>query len=62
MYRKIVELDCSKYPEIIGSSLKLKGQEKDVIKTALRIAMDTNGHQNTLELRKQIKALINKKR
>lgn len=56
--KKIVELDCGKYPDVIGTSLKLTGTEKDVFATALKIATDVNGHQDTPELRKQIRLYI----
>lgn len=56
--KKIVKLDCGKYPDIIGTTLKLSGTEKEVFETALIIATDVKGHQDTPELRKQIRFYI----
>ena len=56
--KKIVKLDCGKYPDIIGTSLKLSGTEKDVFDTALKLSTEVKGHQDTPELRKQIRSFI----
>lgn len=45
-------------PNDIGCTLKISGNEKEVIKAAVRHAVEEHGHQDTPELKRQIKALL----
>jgi predicted small metal-binding protein len=54
--RKVI--DCRMFPNEIGCTLKISGNEKEVLKVAVRHAIEEHGHQDTPELRKQIRALL----
>ncbi len=54
--RKIV--DCRDFPNEIGCTLLISGSEKEVLKAAIKHAVDEHGHQDTPELRRQIKAML----
>ncbi len=54
--RKII--DCRDFPNEIGCTLLISGSAKEVFKVALRHAVEEHGHQDTFELRKQIKAMM----
>lgn len=56
MKRKVI--DCRMFPNEIGCTLKISGSEKEVLKAAIRHAIEEHGHQDTPELKKQIKALM----
>ena len=51
-------IDCRKLPNDIGCTLTITGSEKEVLKVAVRHAVEEHGHQDTAELRKQLKALL----
>lgn len=51
-------IDCREFPNEIGCTLLISGSEKEVFKTALRHAVEEHGHQDTIELRRQIKAMM----
>jgi hypothetical protein len=54
--RKLI--DCRQFPNEIGCTLTISGREKEVIKVAVRHAVEEHGHQDTPELRKQLRALL----
>jgi predicted small metal-binding protein len=54
--RKII--DCRDFPNEIGCTLLISGSEKEVLKAAIRHAVDEHGHQDTPELHRQIKAML----
>lgn len=54
--RKI--LDCRTFPNETGCTLAISGSEKEVLKAAIRHAVEEHGHKDTLELRRQIKLLL----
>lgn len=56
MKRKII--DCRLFPNEIGCTLTISGSEKEVLKVAIRHAVEEHGHQDTPELRRQIKVLL----
>lgn len=54
--RKII--DCRDFPNEIGCTLMIAGSAKEVLRAAIRHAIEEHGHQDTPELGKQIKALM----
>ncbi len=54
--RKIV--DCRKFPSENNCSLTIAGTEDEVLKVAVRHAVEEHGHKNTPELLKQIRTLL----
>ena len=54
--RKII--DCRDFPNEIGCTLLISGSPKELITVAVKHAVDEHGHQDTPELRKQIKAMM----
>ncbi|MFI5164917.1 MAG: DUF1059 domain-containing protein [Bacteroidia bacterium] len=54
--RKLI--DCRDFPNEIGCTLLISGSAKEVLNAAVRHAVEEHGHQDTDELRKQIKALF----
>jgi predicted small metal-binding protein len=53
MARKYV--DCRDYPSQIKCSLRLSGEEEEVIRAAIDHAVSVHGHQNTPEFRAQLR-------
>ena len=51
-------IDCRDFPNEIGCTLLISGSEKEVLKVAVRHAVEEHGHQDTPELRKQIRAML----
>jgi len=51
-------IDCRQFPNEIGCTLTISGSEREVIKAAVRHAVEEHGHQDTPELRKQLRALL----
>jgi hypothetical protein len=51
-------IDCRSFPNEIGCTVTISGSEKEVLKIAVKHAIDEHGHQDTPELRKQIKSLL----
>jgi predicted small metal-binding protein len=54
MSRKMV--DCRTMPSEIGCTLTIAGEEGEVLDAAVMHAVATHGHENTAELREQIRA------
>jgi len=54
--RKII--DCRDFPNEIGCTLLISGNQKEILKVAFRHAVDEHGHKDTPELRKQIKSMM----
>ena len=54
--RKVI--DCRKFPSESGCSLAIAGTEEEVLKVAVRHAVEEHGHQNTPELREQIRTML----
>jgi hypothetical protein len=54
MSRKMV--DCRTMPSEIGCTLTIAGEETEVLDAAVMHAVDKHGHENTPELREQIRA------
>ena len=51
-------IDCRDYPSEKNCSLKISGTEEEVVDAAMQHAVSTHGHQNTPELREQIKSML----
>lgn len=51
-------LDCRSFPNENGCSLTISGLRKEVLKAAVRHAVEEHGHKDTPELRKQLKSLL----
>jgi predicted small metal-binding protein len=53
MTRKMI--DCRQMPSEIGCTLTIAGEEEEVLDAAVVHAVDKHGHQNTPELRNQLR-------
>ena len=51
-------ISCRDYPSEKNCSLKISGTEQEVLDAAMQHAVSTHGHQNTPELREQIKSML----
>jgi predicted small metal-binding protein len=51
-------IDCRNYPSDKNCSLKISGTEEEVLDAAVQHAASTHGHQNSPELREQIKSML----
>lgn len=56
MARKVA--DCRKFPSESACSLTIAGTEDEVLKVAARHACEEHGHEDTPELREQIRAML----
>jgi predicted small metal-binding protein len=54
--RKLI--DCRDYPSEKNCSLKISGTEEEVLEAAVLHAVSAHGHENTPELREQIKSML----
>ena len=55
-------IDCRDYPSEKNCSLKLSGTEEEVLDAAVQHAASVHGHENTPELREQIKQMLKDQR
>ena len=55
-------IDCGDYPSEKNCSLKISGTEEEVLDAAVEHAASVHGHENTLELREQIKQMLKNER
>jgi predicted small metal-binding protein len=51
-------IDCRDYPSEKNCSLKISGTEEEVLDAAVQHAVSAHGHENTPELRDQIKSML----
>ena len=51
-------IDCRDYPSEKNCSLKISGTEQEVLDAAVHHAFSAHGHDNTPELRQQIKSML----
>ncbi|MEU4496889.1 DUF1059 domain-containing protein [Streptomyces sp. NBC_00210] len=56
MTRKIA--DCRKFPSDMNCSLTISGEEEEVVTAASEHAVSVHGHADSLELRSQIRELL----
>jgi predicted small metal-binding protein len=51
-------IDCRDYPREKNCSLKISGTEEEVLDAAVQHAVSAHGHENSPELRDEIKSLL----
>ena len=51
-------IDCRNYPSVKNCSLKISGTEEEVLDAAVQHAASAHGHQNSPELREQLKSML----
>ena len=51
-------IDCRDYPSDKNCSLKISGTEEEVLDAATQHAVSAHGHQDTPELREQMKSML----
>jgi predicted small metal-binding protein len=51
-------INCGDYPSEKNCSLKMSGTEQEVLDAAVEHAVSAHGHQNSPELRGQIKSML----
>ena len=51
-------IDCRDYPSEKNCSLKISGTEKELLDAAVQHAVSAHGHEETPELREQIKSML----
>lgn len=51
-------IDCREFPSEKNCSLRLSGTEDEVLEIAVQHASASHGHQNTPELREEIRRLL----
>ena len=51
-------IDCRDYPSEKNCSLKISGNEQEVLDAAVQHAVSAHGHEETPELREQIKSML----
>ena len=51
-------IDCRNYPSEKNCSLKISGTEEEVLDAAVQHAVSAHGHDNSPELREQIKSML----
>ena len=51
-------IDCRDYPSEKNCSLKICRREEEVLDAAVQHAASVHGHENTPELREQIKSMV----
>ncbi|MEV4440131.1 DUF1059 domain-containing protein [Streptomyces sp. NPDC049577] len=56
MIRKVA--DCRKYPSESNCSLAISGEEEEVVKAAAEHAVSVHQHEDTPELREQIRGML----
>jgi hypothetical protein len=56
MARKMI--DCRQVPSESGCTLTIAGEPEDVLDAATAHAVDKHGHQNTPELREQLRSAL----
>jgi predicted small metal-binding protein len=56
MARKVA--DCRDFPNEVGCTLTISGEEKEVLDAAVAHAVAVHGHENTPELREQLRMML----
>jgi len=51
-------VDCREYPSEKNCSLKISGTESEVLDAAVQHAVSAHGHENSPELRQQLRQLL----
>ncbi|MEU0160427.1 DUF1059 domain-containing protein [Streptomyces sp. NPDC006261] len=60
MTRKIA--DCRKYPSEMNCSLTISGEEDEVVRAASEHAVSVHDHEDSPELRSQVRAMLEDER
>jgi len=58
MAAKRKSIDCRDHPSEKNCSLKISGTEEEVVDAAVQHAVSAHGHEETPELREQIKSML----
>ena len=56
MTRKVA--DCREFPSESGCTLTIAGEEEEVVRAASEHAVSVHGHEDTPELREQIRGIL----
>lgn len=56
MSRKVA--DCREFPSESGCTLAISGEEDEVVRAASEHAVSVHGHEDTPELREQIRGML----
>jgi predicted small metal-binding protein len=56
MARKVA--DCREFPSESNCSLTIAGEEEEVVRAAAMHAADVHGHEDTPELREQLRGML----
>jgi predicted small metal-binding protein len=56
MSRKVA--DCREFPSESGCTLTISGEEEEVVRAASEHAISVHGHEDTPELRDQIRGML----
>ncbi|MEO7539053.1 MAG: DUF1059 domain-containing protein [Pyrinomonadaceae bacterium] len=51
-------IDCSEFPSDSNCTLMISGKEDEVLPVAAQHAADVHGHENTPELREQLRGML----
>jgi predicted small metal-binding protein len=51
-------IDCRNYPSEKNCTLKISGKEEEVLDAAVQHAVSAHGHENSPELRDQLKSML----
>lgn len=51
-------IDCRNYPSEKNCTLKISGAEEEVLDAAVQHAVSAHGHENSPELRQQLKSML----
>ena len=51
-------IDCRNYPSERNCSLRISGTEEEILEIAVQHAVGSHGHENTPELREQLRSLL----
>ena len=55
-------IDCSRMPGDSGCTIRISGEEEEVVRLAALHAADVHGHQDTPELRGKLRSMLEDER
>lgn len=56
MPRKVA--DCRETPSVMNCTLTISGEEEEVVRAAVEHAVSVHGHEDTAELREEVRATL----
>ena len=59
---KRVVADCRRFPSAKNCSLTIAGTEQEVLEVAVHHAITSHGHEDSTDLRKQIRSMLQEER